>query len=264
MPDPLAWDLNVSMVPLNVRFGDETFKDRVDMDSGAFFNRLARSKILPTTSMPSPGDFTMLYEDVAKTHDAIISIHLSEKLSGTYQAAKTAADGMSGVDVVPVDSGLVSAGMFLLVHAAAQAAARGAGKEEILKIIEDSLRKIRMFFVVDTLEYLQRGGRLSLAGQMIGGMLNVKPILTIKDGVIAPASRARSQKKAIQKVMDYLSSLPHKPSAAIVGHALAPEECKATQALIKSKFGSIKIFTCEIGPVIGTHSGPGCVEIAVM
>lgn len=264
MPDPLVWDMNVSVVPLNVRFGDETFKDRVDMDSAAFFNRLARSKVLPTTSMPSPGDFKMLYEDIAKTHDAIISIHLSEKLSGTYQSAKTAADDMPGVDVIPVDSRQVSAGMFLLVHTAAQAAARGAGKEEILKLIEECVRRIRMFFVVDTLEYLQRGGRLSLAGQMIGGMLNVKPILTLKDGVIASASRARSQKKAVQKVMEHLSALPFKPTAAVVGHALAPEECKATQAMLKAKFGSIKIFTCEIGPVIGTHSGPGCVEIAVM
>jgi DegV family protein with EDD domain len=234
------------------------------MDSTAFFNRLARSKILPATSMPSPGDFKLLYEDIAKTHDVIISIHLSENLSGTYQSAKTAAAEISGVDVIPIDSKQVSAGLFLLVHAAAQAAARGAGKEEILKLIEDSIRKLKMFFVVDTLEYLQRGGRLSLAGQMIGGMLNVKPILTIKDGVIASASRARSTKKAFQKVMDHLSSLPIKPTTAVVGHALAPEECKKAEAMLRAKFGAIKIFTCEIGPVIGTHSGPGCVEIAVL
>ena len=264
MPDSLAWDLNIAMVPLNVRFGEETFKDRVDMDSKAFFNRLARSKILPTTSMPSPEDFKLIYQDIAKTHDSAISIHLSSKLSGTYQSAMTAAREMEGLNVIAVDSKQVSAGQFLLVYKAAEAAARGADTGEILTLLEDSIKKLNMFFVVDTLEYLQRGGRLSLAGQMIGGMLNVKPILTIKDGVLASASRARSSKKAFQKVMEHLTSQHVKPTHAVVGHALAPEEGKRVEAMLKSAFGAIKIFTCEIGPVIGTHSGPGCVEIAVL
>ena len=252
------------MVPLNVRFGEETFKDRVDMDSRAFFGRLARSSVLPTTSMPSPEDFLALYKDLSSNCDTIISIHISSKLSGTYQSACTAAKEVQDAKVIPVDSQQVSAGLFILSYLAAEAAAKGANSQAILAGLEQDIKKISMYFVVDTLEYLQRGGRIGMAGQMIGSMLNVKPILTIKDGVIGSASRARSRKKAFLRVVEILSKRPRRPQLAVIGHALVPEEGRKLESMLRDKFGKIRIFTCEIGPVIGTHSGPGCVEVAVI
>jgi DegV family protein with EDD domain len=265
IPDALAWEMQIAMVPLNVRFGEETFKDRVDMDSRAFFTQLARSRVLPTTSMPSPEDFKRLYQDLAGTCDTIISVHLSSKLSGTYQAAANSCrEASGGVRVVPFDSGQVSAGLFLVAQRAAQAAATGADEETIMAQLRADCAKVRMYFVLDTLEYLQRGGRIGLAGQMLGGMLNVKPILTVKNGAIESAARARSRLKAFQRVIELLTEGLGRPSQAVVGHAVVPDEARRMESMLRGKFGDIKIHTCEIGPVIGTHSGPGCVEVAAI
>jgi DegV family protein with EDD domain len=163
-----------------------------------------------------------------------------------------------------VDSKSVSAGLFLLALHAAESATRGTAVETVLADIERDIKKVAMYFVVDTLEYLQRGGRIGAAAQIIGSMPNVKPILTLRDGVIASASRARSRRRAFDRVIELLSALPYKPAMAVVGHAIVPDEAKKLDAMIRDKFGRIRIYTCPIGPVIGTHSGPGCVEVGVI
>jgi len=264
IPPARAEELGVAVVPLNVRFGDTCFKDRVDLDSEAFFRMLKENHEPPATSLPSPGDFLEVYSRYASGYDTIISIHISSKLSGTFQSAGNAASALENADLVTIDSGQVASALRLIVTRAARAAAGGTGREELLGMIRDDCGKADIFFVVDTLDYLERGGRIGKAGHMLGSMLNIKPILTVKDGAIETAAKVRTKKKAFGKVMELIAGRPGPPRIAAVGHACCPLEAEQVAGMITGVYPELEVIISEIGPAIGAHSGPGCIEISVI
>lgn len=255
----------IGVIPLNVKFGIENYKDRVDIDSATFCGMLKESEIMPMTSLPSPGDFIDFYRQFENDYDVIISIHISSRLSGTYQSACTAASEISGCRVVTVDSGLVSSALQLVVLRAVKAAGGGdCDVETILRGIDNDAKRTKTYFILDTLEYLKKGGRIGAAGEIIGGMLNVKPILSIEDGVIAPVARVRSRKQAVKRVMDLITEHVANPEIIAVGHAVEPVEAGKVRNLLIEKYPGVELVESEIGPVIATHTGPGAVEVSVI
>ena len=176
LPPGLAEELNISVVPLKVHFGEEEFLDWIDLDSDNFFEKLAGSGVMPHTSQPSPADFVKIYREIAAESDQLISVHLSAKLSGTYQSAVIAKSELKHLDIEVIDSGLASMALGIVVIEAARAAKAGLAKEDIILQLKDNMAKVKVYFAVDTLEYLQRNGRIGKAAALVGGLLNVKPL----------------------------------------------------------------------------------------
>lgn len=258
-----AAEMGITVVPLNVRFGDRDFLDRIDIDSAGFFKMLCEPGARPSTSLPSPGAFVEAYKKALVDHDAIISIHISSHLSGTVQSARTAAMSMEGKNIHVIDSGQVASGLMLIVKKAASAAASGMDVSKIISDVTESAKKVNSYFIVDTLEYLERGGRIGKASSLIGGVLNIKPILTLKDGVIEPVSKVRSRKKGVGKVVEMISETGV-PDIIAVSHAACEEAADDAENIVKEAFGEANVIRSEIGPVIGTHTGPGCIEISCL
>ncbi|UQZ87261.1 DegV domain-containing protein [Paenibacillus konkukensis] len=195
--------MNIELIPLKVHFGVETYKDSVDMGPEAFFEKLAASASLPTTSQPSPVEFVEAYKRAGASGASVISIHLSSRMSGTYQSALLAKSMLEedGCDLSVVDSRTASYGIGMLVVCAAEAAREGRSKEEILEMIDTIRRQTKIYFLVDTLEYLQKGGRIGKAAALLGSLLNIKPILSIsEEGEVFPVDKVRGQKKAMGAV----------------------------------------------------------------
>ena len=188
LPPGAAHELGISVVPLSVIFGDEVYREGVDVTHDLFYDKLIHSRVLPTTSAPSVGDFLSVYEPLLDDSDEIVSIHVSAKLSATHnnacQAARLLADRGARIEVI--DSQLVSMGLGFLTLAAARAARGGAGVEEIRTIVERSIPRVHTIFVLDTLEYLRRGGRIGRARAFLGAVLRVKPLLSLRDGEVHP------------------------------------------------------------------------------
>lgn len=256
-----AKEKGITVVPLNVRFGDRDFRDRIDIDSAGFFRMLSEPNARPSTSLPSPGVFVEVYKKILEDNDSIISIHISSHLSGTFQSARTAAMSMDGKNISVIDSGQVASGLNIVVTRAVERAACGVSNNEIISGINSDMKKVKLYFIVDTLEYLERGGRIGKASSLIGGVLNIKPILTVKDGVIEPVSKVRSRKKGIVKVFEMLRE-SGTPEIIAISHAACYEAAQEAEELIRTEFPAAKIVRSEIGPVIGTHTGPGCIEIS--
>jgi len=257
-----ARELGVDVVPLNVSFGARSFKDRVDLDSEGFFRLLQESDDPPSTSLPSPGDFLKTYERLLGEYETIISIHISFRLSGTYQSACAAAANLSGSDIIAIDSGMVASALMLIVVRAARAAGGGLDRDALAASVRQDLERAGIYFVVDTLDYLQRGGRIGKSGHLVGSMLNIKPILTVVDGAIETAAKVRSAKKALKKAIEFIIERGPAPEIAAVGHADSPAEADRAADMLGEAFPGLEIVRSEIGPVIGTHSGPGCIEIS--
>jgi len=260
----LAKKLDVTVVPLNVRFGNENFKDRIDLDSRKFFQLLEAADELPTTSLPSPGDVQAVYEELVKKYDSIISIHISSKMSGTFQSARAASFEFPDRDIVVIDSEYVASALMIIVVRAAREVKKGADRDSVLGRIKEDISKMDIFFVVDSLDYLQRGGRMGLTSHVIGSLLNVKPILTVRDGVIDTKSKVRSLKKAFRKVVELIEEKHEKPELAVISHGRAMDESKELEKMLRSDYPDLEVLGSEIGPVIGTHTGPGCIEIAIV
>jgi len=252
----------VSVIPLNVHLGGESYKDGIDITSEVFFTKLRTVRELPTTSMPSPNDFTVLYGGLLLKCTTIISLHLSSKLSGTYNAATCAKAEFQNADIVVVDSGLVSVGLHLLVFLCLRELQKGVGREALLEKINQWKREIGVYFLVDTLEYLQRGGRIGRAAHLIGSILNIKPILTLRDGLIDTAGKVRSRQKAYYRLIELINRDDTQPRTIVLGHAAAKDDCVNFAMMLKETFVNTEIVRTEIGPVIGTHSGPGCIGVA--
>lgn len=258
-----AAEMGVTVVPLNVRFGDRDFLDRVDLDSSGFFKMLSELDARPSTSLPSPGAFVEVYKKILQNNDEIISIHISSHLSGTFQSARTAAMSLGGKNIHVIDSGQVASGLMILVERAAHAVADGVDASKIIMDVTESAKKTQSYFIVDTLEYLERGGRIGKASSLIGGVLNIKPILTLKDGVIEPVSKVRSRRKGIGKVADMIAE-EGSPEVVAISHAACPDAADAAELIVGERFAGARIIRSEIGPVIGTHTGPGAVEISCL
>lgn len=263
IPIELRDRFGIAMVPLKVLFGQDVFRDAVDIGPEQFYARLAESSDMPTTSQPSPVEFQEVYQKLAEEGGGpIISIHLSSKLSGTYQSAllaKTLVEGDADIEVV--DSRSASYGIGLLVVAAAEAAKQGKSKEEILELITNLRQTQRLYFLVDTLEYLHKGGRIGKAAALFGSLLNIKPILSLSpDGEVYSVDKIRGQKKAMARIIELLQQdLGGKPIHLVLAYTTERETAEELKSLISQQFALKSVHYTHIGPVIGTHVGPGTV-----
>lgn len=249
------------IVSLYVNDGGQTARES-DLDVGAFYGRLgASSGSLPTTSQPSLGDFLAVYEPLLAAGDDIVSVHISGGISGTVETARQAAaeaeQAHPGRRVLVVDSGSAAGGL-ALVALAAEAAARSGGDVEAAAARADEAREVhRIWFAVDTLEFLRRGGRIGPAAAFLGGALKIKPILTMR-GEITPIERVRTSKKAFERLVDYARELEAAGSTTwMIQHIQAPEQAAALEERCTEVFGHGPLCISEIGPVVGAHIGPG-------
>lgn len=260
IPKELIEKYDIGVVPLNVHIEDEVYKDKVNLSSEEFFEKLTKAKNLPRTSQPSPGDFIELYRNVSQDSDTIISIHLSEHLSGTIQSAKLAADSMEGMDITLIDSKLVCMGLGLIVLEGAKAAAAGMDKEEVLQVIEDAKRRVQVIFVVDTMEYLEKNGRIGKAQAFLGSILSIKPILSFDDGIIIPVDKFRGTKKALSNMVKIArSQIKGNSIRGALVDGVAPDKIEFMKEELNKVFTNVDMSISPVGPVIGVHSGPGVI-----
>jgi fatty acid kinase fatty acid binding subunit len=253
---------NLRIVPLYVRFGDESFEDYVEMTPDRFYERLRTASELPTTSQPTPADFLAVYEELAPSYEHILSLQISSTLSGTFASAQSAAEQLGGGKVRVIDTRTVSASIGLLALGVQRRLERGTTSEAIDAFVERYQRKHMLLFTVNTLDYLAKGGRIGRAAALAGNLLNVKPILTIRDGEAVPLKRVRGNAKAFAEFRALFESTSTDSPALKVGiaHAAAPERLEALRALVEHvrPHAQIEIAT-NLGAVVGTHAGPGTV-----
>jgi len=260
----IAKELDISVVPLNVHFGEVTYRDGIDLSAEEFFQKLVSSPILPTTTQPSVGAFLEVYNALAEETDEIASIHISAKLSGTYNSALVAKNSLEkSCRIEVIDSFQATMATGLIVVAAAQAARTGANLDEVLGVIKKAISRIRILALLDTLEYLQKGGRIGKAQAFLGTILNVKPLIKLEDGEVHPVERVRSRAKAIQRLCDFVESFPHISDMTIM-HSATPEEAEALADRLDPVFPKNRIYIASFGPVIGTYTGPGALGVALL
>jgi DegV family protein with EDD domain len=261
LPADLVARRGVYEVSLYVNDGGRQQREADIADLDAFYNGLRRAGSLPTTSQPSIGDFLAVYEPLAARGRDIVSIHISGGISGTVDAARQAAEQVEGATVEVVDSRMACGALGLAVLAASAAAAAGADVGAVAARAREACEATRLWFAVDTLEYLRRGGRIGTAQAWLGGALKIKPILTL-DGEITPIERVRTSGRAFERMVDYMRSR-HADGADgwVVQHIQAPDVVERLLERGHEMFGSDPVFVSEIGPVIGAHVGPGLVGV---
>jgi len=251
---------NVRVVPLYVSFGEDTYRDYVELPPQAFYERLAGADGLPTTSQPTPQDFADAYAELS-SYERIYSLHLSAKLSGTFQSAALAAEEL-GDRVRLVDTETASLAIAMLASAFQRRLSRGTTDEELDALVESFKRRCDVVFTVGTLEYLQKGGRIGRAQALAGTLLNVKPILSIDDGIVVPIGRVRGRQKALEEFARvFTEETEDRPGLRIaVAHAEAPEWIDVITQLVRSRRPQAEIeLVGALGAVVGAHAGPGAV-----
>ena len=252
---------NMRVVPLYVRFGDETFRDYVDLGPAEFYAKLRVSPVTPTTSQPTPQDFVAAYEALA-AYERIYSLHVSSKVSGTFQSAELAAREIGGDRIRTIDTLTASLAIAMLAHAIQRRLARGTTDEEIEALVERFRADCQVVFTVETLEYLQRGGRIGRAAAIAGSLLNVRPILAVEDGVVVAVARVRGRQKALAEFERRLAAATtDEPGLRIaIAHADAADWVGTLSELVWRVRPKAEIeFTASLGAVVGTHAGPGAV-----
>ena len=252
---------NWRVVPLYVRFGEESFRDYVELGPDEFYHRLRTAPVLPTTSQPTPGDFMAAYEELAG-YERIFSIHIASRLSGTFGSAETAAREVGPERVRVIDSGTASAAIAMLGLAIQRRLERGTSDEEIDALVERYRRDARLLFTVDTFEFLVKGGRVGRARAMAGQLLHVKPILTIRDGEVIPVKRVRGRQKALEEFARAFAEGTGDGDGLRVGigHADAPDRVAELERLVRETRPRAEIeHVTSLGAVIGTHAGPGTI-----
>ncbi|MFL5761037.1 MAG: DegV family protein [Thermomicrobiales bacterium] len=253
----------ITMVPLNVHFGEESLRDQIDLTSDEFMERLQRSRELPKTSQPSVGLFEETFRSVAEDHDAIIAVLISSKLSGTVQSATVAAESLiNETPVEIVDSRNVSLGLGFQVIRAAELVAGGLNLTEVASEIRADTARYHLAFLVDTLEYLQRGGRIGRAASLVGTVLHLKPILGIEEGQVVPYERTRTKWKAIEGLAQFARGFPQISRLGVLYSTDAGEvdQLEARLLGVQATHGRVR---AQFSPVIGTHVGPGALGICV-
>lgn len=268
IPESVRKELDIAMVPLKVHLAGETFLDGVTLKPREFYERLAAADELSTTSQPSPNEFVEAYRKVAgeEQHD-LISIHLSAAMSGTYQSAVLAKSMLEDdLRIEVIDSKKASFANGMIVIAVAEAAKAGKTLEECCAIAERYVKELQVYFMVDTLKYLQKGGRIAKASALLGSLLNIKPILKLdEDGEVAPDEKIRGKKKALARIYE---KLQHYAAGEVVDvgllHANIGDEVTTIEAALRERLDISRLQVAELGPVIGTHAGPGTIGLAII
>jgi DegV family protein with EDD domain len=255
----MGQEYGVHVAPIYVMFGTQTYRDGIDLDAESFYSLLRDSEQLPTTSQPTVVDFVQMYTDLSHQAEAIVSIHVSPKMSATLDSALLASKELPDVPIHVIDSRTVSMGLGLMAIAAARAAAAGQDATEIVRLVEGLIPKMNIFFTVETLEYLHKGGRIGGATALLGSALSIKPVLYVNDGQVGPLEKPRTRKRAIGRLLDLMaervgaSEVVH----ATVLHCDVPDEAQALAEQVAARFHCVELLTTEAGPIIGTHAGPG-------
>ncbi len=263
LPEEVVKALGITVVPLYVRFGDEVYRDRVDISEDEFYERLQHDPVHPNTTQPTPQDFVNVYQKLAQGADEIVSIHLSAKLSGTCSSALQAKGMVANeCSVEVVDSETLSMALGLIVIAAARAAKDGKSLDEVEAVARQTIPKIRLLALLDTLKYLLLGGRIGKAKALLGSILNVKPILTLKDGEVVPAAQVRTRAKGMDKLFEFVENSKDIQELTVV-HSTTPDEAQALAERLGSVFDKEKIMMSRLGPVLGVHIGPAALIVAL-
>lgn len=261
LPQQIIDDLDLTVVPLTVLFGEETYKEGVEISREDFFARLTNGVVHPRTSQPSIGDFVDVYKKLSGEGHEIVSVHISEKLSGTMNSARLAAAEVPDAKIEIVDTELAALALGLVAKATGEAAKEGKSLEEVAAVARDAAAKTNVYFVLDTLEYLQKGGRIGKAAALIGGLLSLKPILTVVDGEVHPHTKVRTLSKAVAKLGEITvdggpyaeTGIIHEAHGAAVDTLLDQMKGLTDKPIIDGK----------IGAVIGVYTGPGVIGVAL-
>jgi DegV family protein with EDD domain len=263
LPPTLAEELGITVVPIYVRFGDKVYRDRVDISEDDFYERLTRDPVHPNTTQPTPQDFADVYQKLSQEAEGIISIHISAKLSGTYNSALQAKEMIEGkCPIEVVDSETLTMSLGLIVIVAAQMANAGESMDKIVEEVKQAIPQIHLLFLLDTLKYLAKGGRIGKVNALLGSVLSIKPILSIKDGELVPVSKVRTRTKGIDKLFDFVENAGDIQDLAVV-YNTTPDEAQNLAERIGSVFDKEKIRIARVGPGLGVHGGPGAMIVAV-
>jgi DegV family protein with EDD domain len=267
LPPALVEEHGIQVVPLYIVFGgDRTVPETEITDYPAFFEELRAVESLPTTSQPSVGDFVSVYEPLLAEGREVVSIHISGGLSGTPEAARQAADalereGKGGERILVIDSTTAAGGLGLLVLAAAHAAEQGEDAAAVERGVEGAREELKMWFALDTLEFLKQGGRIGAARAWIGSTMKVKPILTL-EGEMTPVERVRTTARMLERMVDYARQRHESGADAwAVQHINAPDMCAQLVERCREVFGRDPAIVSEIGPVLSAHTGPGLLGV---
>ncbi|MFC1940869.1 DegV family protein [Chloroflexota bacterium] len=262
LTDKIVQELGVTVVPLYVRFGEEVYRDRVDISENEFYQRLQHDPIHPSTTQPSPQDFVDVYQKLSQEADGIVSIHISSVLSGTCNSALQGRE-LAGVacPIEVIDSRTLTMALGMMVIATAKLANMGKGLDEVVAEAKRAIATTHLLGLFDTLEYVRKGGRIGRAKALLGSILNVKPLLTLQDGDTAPASQARTRSKGIDRLFDFVKSTTNIEELAVV-YNTNPEEAQALVERIGSIFDKKRIYLATVGPMLGVHMGPGALIVA--
>ncbi|SHJ19145.1 DegV family protein [Lutispora thermophila] len=263
VPQEYVERYNIRVLPLLVNFGEESFRDGIDITPDDFFRRLENSEQLPTTSQINPPQFECVFREEIGNNNTVIAILGSSKLSGTFNSAMIAKDMVDSDNIHIIDSKAVTLGAGLLVIKAAKLAQEGRTAEEIVSEIEEATNRLKQFFIIGNLKYLYKGGRISLSASVLGSILNIKPIVTTVDGKLEMQEKTRGMKRAISVIMDMIEEKGWTLNDKVIGinHSICAEDAYYFEEVINAKYKPKEIIRGGVGSVVGTHAGPGCVAL---
>ena len=265
LPADVAESLGIEVVPLNVHFGSDVYKDRVNLMPDAFYDKLINGDVLPTTSQPSVGEFIDVYERLGSDADGIVSVHVSEKLSGTMNSARLASQQANAdCPIEVVDTFQVSMGVGICAMEAAEVANSGGDMNQVILAARNAVTRSQCFFMLETLEFLQKGGRIGKAQALIGNLLKIRPMLILQEGEVHPLGRERTRRKGIAKLVDTVAELAPISGLAVM-YSTGPDEAQTlAQNVSKFMIEGREPMMLQIGPVIGTYAGPDTLGIALI
>lgn len=265
LPEAMIREHDIRIVPLYLHFGEQAYREGVDISNAQFYERLRAAETLPTTSQPSVGEFHQVFQDLTEAGHEVLAMTISSKLSGTFSSAMGALEMLPGAPISVVDSLCTSLALRLLIEAALDDIAAGATRQQLAAHIEDLRDKVHILFVVDTLEYLAKGGRIGNAKAFMGTLIKIKPLLILEDGVIEPCEQVRSKSKAVARMLELAEQrlAGHGAQAHVaIAHAVALDEALAFRKEVVARLGCAEPSISEISAVIGAHTGPGVVAMA--
>ena len=265
LPADVAESLGIEVVPLNVHFGSDVYKDRVNLMPDTFYDKLINGDVLPTTSQPSVGEFIDVYERLGSDADGIVSVHISEKLSGTMNSARLASQQANAdCPIEVVDTFQVSMGVGICAMEAAEVANSGGDMNQVILAARNAVTRSQCFFMLETLEFLQKGGRIGKAQALIGNLLKIRPMLILQEGEVHPLGRERTRRKGIAKLVDTVEELAPISGLAVM-YSTGPDEAQTlAQNVSKFMIEGREPRMLQIGPVIGTYAGPDTLGIALI
>jgi DegV family protein with EDD domain len=264
LPPEVVEELGITVIPLIIHFGTETYQDGVDLTADQFYEKLQTSKFFPTTSMPAPPTFAKVYDRLAKEADGILVITLSSKFSVIHDVALKSIELMKRKCRVEVlDSEWATTAEGFIVMAAAEAAKAGASLAQVIEAARKTIPRVDFLAAFDTLEYLRRGGRIGKAQAFLGSMLKINPLVTLREGVVEPAGRTRSRAKAIDRLYKFAAGYAHIERMAVENTA-CPEDAEALLERLGAIYPREKIYRSRMTPAIGTHTGPGLLLVSVL